>query len=107
MHLSSLPVTDELRQTSSVTRTEGNNLDVIIQDDAPTGSFDTSLCHMAVWLPFTQGNLKPVKFIYGEAAGIALAAHHLNVGDGSIVSDVDGLNERCRVQFTVELGDAE
>jgi hypothetical protein len=31
-----------------------------------------------------------------------LAAHHLNTGDGSVVAEVEGLDQKCNVRFTTE-----
>ena len=36
------------------------------------------------------------------AVAVALAAHHLNTGDGSVVKAVGGLNERCNVRFNLQ-----
>lgn len=36
-----------------------------------------------------------------------LAMIHLNTGDGSVIPDVVGLNERCSLRFTKELSDTE
>eukprot|EP00980_Cylindrotheca_fusiformis_P008653 scaffold1844_cov124-Cylindrotheca_fusiformis.AAC.2 len=104
--LKSLPHYDSLRlnATGSITREEGSNVDVF-QD--PDTEEEVILCHLSGLFPFTYGGSYPSRLTKIEAAAAALAAHHLNVGDGSIVPEVEGLNERCNVRFTVEFGDTE
>lgn len=41
------------------------------------------------------------------AAAIHLAMMHLNTGDGTVVADVQGLNETCPLRFTFEVFDTE
>ena len=43
---------------------------------------------------------------FEDTASIALAANHLNTGDGSIVPQVARLNERCKIRFTMEMVDS-
>ena len=38
---------------------------------------------------------------------VALAIQHLNTGDGSVIPEVEGLNDNCNVRFTLELFDSE
>jgi len=102
--LSSLRYYDaERRSASDVTRFEGSNVDHFTTSNGE----DISLCHLSSVLPFTFGDYKPQLNVAQDMASIALAAHHLNVGDGSIVKEVEGLNERCDVRFTTEFADTE
>jgi len=138
--LTTLPQLDEFRKTNflNVTRTEGNNIDVVhlqlvpgqsddigifINDDeeddeeaddgnrnatssSSSSSSSFGICHISGILPFTQGYEGPPGLpAYESAAAIALALHHLNVGDGSIIPQLDGLPKRCNIRFTVEFSD--
>ena len=38
---------------------------------------------------------------------VALAIQHLNTGDGSVIPQVEGLNDNCNIRFTLELFDSE
>jgi len=107
--LLSLPKYDNIRENmpdSNVTRIE--NVDVVTS----TNGQNLSFCHLAVMLPFSQippGAPGRVPFPHGYESAFAasLAAHHLNTGDGTVVPEVAGLNNRCNVRFTVEFFDTE
>ena len=45
--------------------------------------------------------------VYEGLAAISLALEHLNTGNGTIVSELSGLNERCPLQFYTESWDTE
>lgn len=101
--LDSLRYYDELRASaSSVVRPIDSNLDILLDGDQ-----EIAVCHLPVIVPFTQGNNNLFKATYEDAAAVALAAQHLNAGDGSLVPDVQGLNERCKIRFTTEFRDTE
>jgi hypothetical protein len=103
--LTSLRMYDEIRSNAtSVTREEGSNVDLLT---TPDGEGTYALCHLSALLPFTFGDSVPFEPAFEDAAAIALAAHHLNVGDGRIVPQVQRLNERCNVRFTAEFADTE
>ncbi|KAG7373875.1 7 transmembrane sweet-taste receptor of 3 GCPR [Nitzschia inconspicua] len=59
-------------------------------------------CHLEALVPFTDARNIPVLHAYEGAMGIFLALQHLNTGNGSIVDQVDGLNETCRIRFPTE-----
>ena len=102
--LTSLRLYDELRlNATNVTRTEGTNVDIFTMPDGE----EIALYHLAGILPFTTGDYKPSQGTFEDGATIALAANHLNIGDGSLVPEVRGLNERCKVRFTAEFKDTE
>lgn len=108
--LSSLQRLESVRQdaSNSWARPEGSNLDVLnIGENSENGQGSLPLCHLYALLPFTQGEKLPSRQQFEEAAAITLAAHHLNSGDGSIVPQVQGLNETCGIRFTVEFADTE
>jgi serine/threonine protein kinase len=103
--LDSLLYYDAARKAANnVTRYEGSNLDHFT---IPSTQESVALCHLNALLPFTFGDYIPEQSYFDVAATIALAAHHLNVGDGSIVPEVEGLDRRCNVRFTVEFSDTE
>lgn len=103
--LSSLRELDELRaNATNVQRLEGSNLDFWI--DGTTGQ-EIVLAHFTGLVPFTAGgSFKPFHIGFEDTASIALAAHHLNTGDGSIIPQVAGLSETCKIRFTVEMADS-
>ena len=102
--LSSLRYYDqERRDARDVTRNEGSNVDHFTTSNGEK----VALCHLSTFLPFTQGNYKPIYNIHEDMAAITLAAHHLNTGDGTIVPEIERLNERCNIRFTTEFADTE
>eukprot|EP00934_Nitzschia_sp_Nitz4_P003762 Nitzschia sp. Nitz4//scaffold94_size78252//34841//37933//NITZ4_005469-RA/size78252-augustus-gene-0.72-mRNA-1//-1//CDS//3329560383//3752//frame0 len=106
--LTSLPTLDALRlqgTNSAWIRPEGSNLDVL--QNGTDASTVLAICHLDNLVPFSFPDKMPRPIIWEDAAGIALAAHHLNVGDGSIIPEVEGLPERCNIRFTVEFANTE
>jgi Receptor family ligand binding region len=59
-------------------------------------------CHLESLIPFTDAGSLPVLHAYEGALGIFLALQHLNTGNGSIIDQVEGLNETCRIRFPTE-----
>eukprot|EP00980_Cylindrotheca_fusiformis_P007596 scaffold1582_cov93-Cylindrotheca_fusiformis.AAC.5 len=104
--LKSLPHYDNLRlnATGNIKREKGSNTDVFRD---PATEENVVLCHLNTLVPlsFPDSTLWAPRHV--DAAAVALAAHHLNVGDGRFVSEVEGLNERCNVRFTVEFADTQ
>eukprot|EP00980_Cylindrotheca_fusiformis_P009419 scaffold2058_cov115-Cylindrotheca_fusiformis.AAC.12 len=92
-----------LNATGYITREVGSNVD-IFQD--PDTEEDVVLFNLIGLLPFTNGET-PFLFVHIDATAIALAAHHLNTGDGIVVPEVQGLSDRCNVRFTVDFADTE
>mmetsp|Transcript_4349 Transcript_4349/g.10184 ORF Transcript_4349/g.10184 Transcript_4349/m.10184 type:complete len:1294 (+) Transcript_4349:125-4006(+) len=93
--------------TTFITREEGSNVDILT---TTTDGSEFALCHLSGLFPFsgfTIGDYTPWKPAFEDTAAVALAAHQLNVGDGSIVPEIEGLNERCPVRFTLEFTDTE
>eukprot|EP00980_Cylindrotheca_fusiformis_P017256 scaffold5338_cov112-Cylindrotheca_fusiformis.AAC.3 len=93
-----------LNATGNITRKEGSNVDVFQDTDTEE---DVVLFNLIGLLSFTRNGGSPFLGIHIDATAIALAAHHLNVGDGTIVPEVEGLNERCNIRFTVEFADTQ
>ena len=76
-------------------------------DDVHFESSARAICHLDAFGPFTQGDKIARQDAFEEATAIVLAAHHLNIGDGSIVPQVEGLDKRCPIRFTVGFADTE
>jgi len=101
--LGSLRLYDLLRsQATDVTRDKDSNIDKFT-----AGGHHIPLCHLAALFPFTTGNKEAYSYTFESAVGVALAAQHLNTGDGSISSAVESLHERCPIRFTTEFADTE
>ena len=94
-----------LAASDSVVRREGSNVDVFT--DPTNGDEEIALCHLSSILPFTTGDHAPFRVAFEDTYSIALAVHHLNTGDGSIVPELRGLNGRCPVRFAAEFADTE
>jgi Receptor family ligand binding region len=102
--LDSLRLYDAARLNAmEVTRHEGSNIDHVVTSEGE----EFPLCHLSGLVPFTYGDFVPQMVGFEAAATIALAAQHLNTGDGSIVPEVAGLDKRCKVRFTVEFADTQ
>ena len=107
--LTSLRWLDNFRASvnaTDVSRQEGSNVDIVASPDG-AGNGELALCHLSGLIPFTLGDDVAWMPAFEDAASVALAAHHLNVGDGSIVPEVKGLNERCKIRFTIEFSDTQ
>ena len=105
--LTSLRDYDNIRENAAGNVTRFQNLDIV---SAPGGE-TLGICHLAVMMPFSRvmpdGSRAPFPHGYQAAFAASMAAHHLNTGNGTIVPEVEGLNERCDIRFTVELIDSE
>jgi hypothetical protein len=42
----------------------------------------------------------------GDSAGALMAAHHFNHGVGTVVKELEGINQRCNARFTTEFVDS-
>jgi hypothetical protein len=92
---------DALRaNATNVTRETGSNVDKFMQ-----GGQEIVLCHLSAITSFTTGDSIPRETIFEDGASYILAVEHLNTGDGSIVPQVQGLNQRCPIRFTTEFAD--
>jgi len=104
--LTSLLSYDELRAHG--TKDVGNLITLLEpRGDSKNKTVGEGLCHLAGIFPFTTGDYTPYQNVFTDAAAVALAAHHLNVGDGSIVPEVENLDQRCPIRFTTEFADTE
>ncbi len=89
--------------TSNATleRPEGSNVDRFVSEEGEP----FAICPLSVVEPFTTGGETPHRATYEDAFSVALAIHHLNTGDGSIVPQVAGLHEKCPIRFTMMTAD--
>lgn len=77
----------------------------VIQAPSEDGSGESKeygICNVATMYGFTKGKLLPVVQV-GIVGRIAI--EHLNSGNGSIIPEIEGLNERCNIRFTNEMVD--
>jgi len=109
-HFSSLLELDAIRDSSQNVR-RVNNLDVLqLQEggDAASKENEIAVCHMPLLLAFSRGGLPHNGLGSVESVAVlALAAQHLNTGNGTIVPEVQGLNQRCNVRFSLEVQDTQ
>lgn len=119
--LTSLPELDQIRRNATdIQREEDSNVDILVlpKNDNGGSSSSTSTstssspntviqCHLSTLLPFTYGDFVPLQAAFEYSAAIALAAHQLNVGDGSIIPILEGLNNRCDIKFSVSFEDTQ
>lgn len=71
-------------------------------EDGSGKSKEYGICNVATMYGFTKGKLLPIVQV-GIVGRIAI--EHLNNGDGSIIPEIEGLNERCNIRFTNEMVD--
>jgi Receptor family ligand binding region len=106
--LTSLPALDEARRTVKsseiVTHEESHLVEYpVLTDESEEETTLTPVCHLSVLNAFTQRTWFPSQPAFEDTAVVALAAHHLNTGDGSIVPELEGFD--CKVKFTTEFSD--
>lgn len=91
----SLPSLDALRANATGVHRDGN-LDVME---------DMELCHFVDLSRYSllQGTERvQLPWAVAAVAAVALALEHLNTGNGSIIKEVEGLSDRCKIRFTAE-----
>jgi hypothetical protein len=106
MILSSLPYLEALRFDASSEVTRVGSIEVL--QNKPFR--EIGLCHLPFLNGFSlpPGAVAPVRVSWNHfrthQAFVAalLAAHHLNTGDGSVVAEVERLNQKCSLRFTTE-----
>ena len=110
--LSTLPYLDSVRKNSNTSVTRVGSVDVFSVEENGVEK-EIGLCHIPILGIFTlpPGFVAPVRVPYNrfetnqELLTVLLAMQHLNTGDGSIIPEVEGLNERCNIRFTMEAFD--
>lgn len=104
--LPNLRLYNEKGTDPSVNRTRSNNVDFLDHEGI-------SLCHIvdllfhSVTAPDGERMSVPGGISEVATAAIALAAEHLNAGNGTVIPELEGLNERCNVRFSTEFMDTE
>lgn len=107
--LTSLPYFDSIRlnttgDVAAIRRAATEKLDWVKTSDGN----EIPICHVPAIAGMTLTSLRfPEINGYQEQASVMLAFQHLNTGDGSVVPEVTGLDERCPIRFTYELLDNE
>jgi len=102
--LSSLLELEELR-TSATSVTRNGNLDLVHDGVSSTETNPVLVCNLAPLLPLSYGGaygtIRNFAGSHEAISAIALAAHHLNVGDGSVVPVVANLagKDSCPLRF--------
>eukprot|EP00536_Pseudo-nitzschia_multiseries_P007387 jgi/Psemu1/240179/estExt_Genewise1.C_1740029 len=104
---SSLGKWEELRLSESANilpREDEQVLDVLrnyVDEDDGGSAKDIAFCQIVLVAPLS---INDTGGFYGAGyemtVGILLALSHLNEGNGTLVQEVEGLNERCNVRFT-------
>lgn len=76
----------------------------IASDPERLGGKNVTLCHVPIFLRYSIYDSQLNEFqdvssqSYGGTAAALLAVHHFNNGDGSIVEELEGINQRCNVR---------
>lgn len=119
-YLKSLPAYERLRQNSSKNLTRIHNLDVLSSSsDSDNGDDDIGFCHLIEMNRHSLliNNKKddddgsptrmtfPSDYPLESLAAVALAAEHLNTGDGSVIPEIHNLHLHCPIRFTTEFMD--
>ncbi|GKY96362.1 hypothetical protein MPSEU_000595800 [Mayamaea pseudoterrestris] len=94
--------TSSSNNTTTIQRKDTSNVDLLT---LPETNETIAICHVSLITSFTYGDFVPQLDGLEDTYSIALALHHLNTGDGSIVPQVAGLNQRCKIRFTAEFTD--
>ena len=79
--------------------------------DAPDDDSMFVMCHIPLFLRYSEMSGDEFRdnsaLAYGGSAGAMLAMHHFNNGNGVIVKDIEGINNRCPIRFTTEIFDTQ
>jgi hypothetical protein len=97
--ISVAPVFDDLNYV-------GRNLHRVNSSQDPIDGHDSVLfCHTPTFLRYSNDLGPSCDIAYAASAGALLAMHHFNNGDGSVVSELEGINESCNIRLTTEIVD--
>ena len=110
--LSSVSYLDAVRTNANTTVSRVGNVDVFSIEENGEEK-EIGLCHIPLLGLFTlpPGLVAPFRVPFNrfesnqELLTVLIALKHLNTGDGSVVPEVEGLNERCNIRFTTEAFD--
>lgn len=104
---------ETMRRAGLVDVLQQNNVQLTPDDNQFEPQKEIAICHLAHLFEgtmLTPDNERFIIDVFGSWEGtvaIALAAEHLNTGDGSIVKAVEGINQKCNIRFTMESFDVE
>lgn len=90
-----------------VSRPPGSRLDIVTTPDGNTSGVCQIVSLNSLNWPFHGPDKIPIDENYYIALADYLAVKHLNEGDGSLVKELEGLNETCNIQFGLEFIDTE
>ena len=94
--LSSLAYYDQVLSEAPGNITRKRNLQIVPQRERSHN--EIAICNLAALLPFRDGT-EYLSSMFEYANALALGAQHLNTGDSSVVSDLQGLPDRCNIRF--------
>lgn len=100
---------DLARTPVIIAEEDGPANSTMMNTDTTTTTKTTPFCHLVMVMPFSgfRPDRIPLKNgVFQGMAALLLAAQHLNTGNGTIVKQVEGLNERCKIRFTTEMLDS-
>lgn len=86
----------------------GRNLYRAIDPDSGLPAPGVILCHIPAFLRWTQLDQTGNRLIdasdggYDGAVGVLMAMHHFNNGIGTIVDELEGINQKCSIRLTTE-----
>jgi len=79
--------------------TTNNNDNINIIQNTSNGE-NIEVCYMPYLASFSRdGEAINNNEVYEGLAAVSLALEHLNTGNGTIIQELDGINERCPLQF--------
>ena len=83
-----------------MTGNKESHVDLVTAEDDKSGGV-VLICHLDLVMAWT--------WLYSPTNGavMAFAAHHLNIGDGRLVPEVEGLSDCCHICFTLEATDTK
>jgi len=87
----------------------GRNLHKYNGTASGAGGEDSSIvmCHVPQFMRYTAmdgvGHKDLSNVCYGASAGAIMAINHWNNGNGAVVKDIEGINQRCKIRFTTEI----
>ena len=111
--LNSLREYDDVRFLSEKVMIRKGAVDVLDLDN--DNGTEIAFCHLPTFIPIKSkkaaedGEATPIEQQrrISDIGAVALALEHLNTGNGTIIREIEGLDQRCNVRFTFEVADTE
>eukprot|EP00526_Cylindrotheca_closterium_P002603 CAMPEP_0113608382 /NCGR_PEP_ID=MMETSP0017_2-20120614/3900_1 /TAXON_ID=2856 /ORGANISM="Cylindrotheca closterium" /LENGTH=913 /DNA_ID=CAMNT_0000517073 /DNA_START=53 /DNA_END=2794 /DNA_ORIENTATION=+ /assembly_acc=CAM_ASM_000147 len=89
---------------TGITRVQ--SIDVVKAADEST----TPICNLAMMMPFFDRKPNRTRMlengVFQAMAAVMLAIEHLNTGNGTLVAEAEGLDQRCPIKFNLESFDS-